>query len=471
MIGLDELGLALTVIVHLAGAGVALRAAGTAHTAQGAVAWAVSLIAAPWIALPAYAVFGPLRGAPFTEAMHRARDAARAGRPPLARAECRDAAEAALWAPLEKLTPSPTLTASCASLLIDGDAIFGAMIEAIDKGRSHIFVQFYIVRDDRIGRDMAERLAERAREGVRVLFLYDEVGARNVPASYWSALRSAGVELRAFSLVSRLPKVLRLNFRNHRKIVAVDSHLAIVGGSNLGDEYLGRDPAFGAWRDTAVSLEGAAAAEIEAIFLEDWIWTGGGAPSMTPSQPPPKGDVPVLILPTGPVDPSPACTLAFLHLLASARERLWIASPYFVPGRDLMSSLKLAVLRGVDVRVLIPDRPDHRLVWLAAFAYAEEAFASGITLQRYTDGFMHQKALVIDDRVAAIGSANLDNRSFRLNFELTPLVFDPRFVADVTDMLSNDFARSRPHDRAFQDAQSVAVRSLAPAARLFAPLL
>jgi cardiolipin synthase len=136
-----------------------------------------------------------------------------------------------------------------------------------------------------------------------------------------------------------------------------------------------------------------------------------------------------------------------------------------------MSSLKLAALRGVDVRVLIPDRPDQRLVWLAAFAYAQEAIAAGISLQRYTDGFMHQKVLLIDDRVAAIGSANLDNRSFRLNFELTPLVFDAAFVAEVAEMLRRDFARSRPHDRAFQASRSVVIRSLAPAARLFAPLL
>ena len=480
MSALDLFGPWITAILHGAGVAVALRAAATAHTAQGAVAWAVALVTTPWLALPAYALFGPLRGAPVDGRVAAARRAARRARPAPPPAPMRDAEDAALRAPLERLAPSPAVAAPPPRALVDGPEILDAVMAAIDGARSHILVQFFIVRDDASGRAVAARLAARARAGVRVLFLYDAVGARAAPRRYWAALREAGVEVRAFSLASPLPKLFRLNFRNHRKVVAVDGRIAIVGGANLADEYLARDRAVRPWRDTAIALRGAAAVEVEAMVIEDWLGAGGDALPAPPDDGADDGAdgeegeraaAPVLLLPTGPVAPAPALSLAFLHLVTSARRRLWIASPYFAPDLDLLSALKLAALRGVDVRILMPDAPDHRITWLAAFAYAPEAIDAGVSLHRYADGFMHQKVMLVDDRVAAVGSANIDSRSFRLNLEVTALVFDRAFAATVADMLARDFARSRPHDRAFQRSRSLTVRMLAPAARLFAPLL
>ena len=358
--------------------------------------------------------------------------------------------------------------------ILEDAAAFDAMFAAIDAAECSILLQFYIVRDDRIGRALAGKLEARAREGLSVKFLYDEVGARNAPRRYWSALEAAGVEVRAFAVRRRWPKVTRVNFRNHRKALVADGRVAIIGGPNIGDEYLGRDPAFGPWRDTSIRLTGAAAAAVAASVVEDWLWAGGAVPPDPPAHDPedaPGRRAATLILPTGPADPDSACTLAIVHLIASARRRLWIASPYFAPDLDVMTALKLAALRGVDVRVLIPHRPDHTVVWLAAFAYAGEARRAGVRLLRYEAGFMHQKALVVDDRAAAIGTVNLDSRSLRLNFEITAITFDRDYAQAVAAMLERDFARSLPHDEATRDARRRRVRLLAPAARLLGPLL
>jgi cardiolipin synthase len=160
-----------------------------------------------------------------------------------------------------------------------------------------------------------------------------------------------------------------------------------------------------------------------------------------------------------------------MHLIVSARARLWLTTPYFVPDLDVLNALKLAALKGVDVRVMIPDRPDHRIVWLAGFAYIGEIMEAGVKLYRYAAGFMHQKVILIDDEVAGVGTVNFDNRSFRLNFENTALIFDRAFVSDVAAMLENDFARSRHINEEAYAEFSLLVRMFAPATRLLAPLL
>ncbi len=467
-----DLGLLLAGL-HAAGALAALDAASRSHTAQGAVAWAVSLALLPEAALPLYLAVGPPDFAKLAVGRAEARRAALARAADARAAALRPAPEdAPLIAPLASLAPLPALRAPRPRLLIDA-AVFEAMFDAIAGAERLLVLQFYIIRDDGLGRRFRDALAEKARAGVRVLLLYDEVGSRGAPTAYWDSLRAAGVEVLPFAIRRRRPKITRINFRNHRKAVTADGRIAVVGGPNIGDEYLGRDPAFGAWRDTGVLLEGAAAAAVEASALEDWLWAGGAAapPAGETTAAAPEHATPVLTLPTGPADAQPACTLALLHLIASAERRLWIASPYFAPDLDVMSALKLAALRGVDVRVLIPDRPDHYVVWLAAFEYAEEAQRAGVALHRYAEGFMHQKALLLDDRAAAVGTVNLDARSIRLNFELTALVFDQGFAREVAAMLEADFARSRLYDAAAHARRGLLPRLLGPPARLLGPLL
>src|SRR5207244_2541871 len=205
------------------------------------------------------------------------------------------------------------------------------------------------------------------------------------------------------------------NFRNHRKIVVVDGRDAYVGGLNVGDEYLGRSARFGAWRDTHVAISGPAVKAVQISFVDAWHWSTGEVPQLDWSVEPKKcGGKAVLVMPSGPVDRLDTCTLFFVHAIQSARRRLWIASPYFVPDAAILVALQLAVLRGVDVRIMLPSKPDHRLPWLASFSYLKDTLPWGVKMYRYQDGFLHQKVLLIDDDLASVGTANLDMRSLRL---------------------------------------------------------
>ena len=468
------LWLLVIVCVHTGGLFAAIRAAQHSHTAQGAVAWAISLTAVPYIALPLYLLIGPPRPGELEvdQADFRAEAYARLlnqQMPPEAIAPIEDK-----WSLLERLAPAPTVFSGPPRLLVDGEAVFDAVFRAIEGAEHEIVVQFYIYRDDGLGRRLHEALCRRSREGVKVLLLYDGIGARNVPEAYWQGLRDAGVDAHEFHLRRRLPKVMRLNYSNHRKLVAADGKVAIIGGPNVGDEYLGLDPKFGAWRDTAIEISGPAARVAQASFVVDWQWAGGDMAALK-GEPvaaePSFAHTPVVLLPTGPADTIPACSLALMHLIGSAKKRLWLTTPYFVPDLDVLSTLKVAALRGVDVRVMIPNRPDHLIVWLAGFTYADEVIRADVKLYRYMEGFMHHKVMLVDDEVAAIGTVNFDNRSLHLNFENTVVVMDKTFTAEVAAMLERDFERCTPHmDSPYAGFHPV-TRAIAPATRLLAPLL
>jgi cardiolipin synthase len=242
----------------------------------------------------------------------------------------------------------------------------------------------------------------------------------------------------------------RLNFRNHRKNVIVDGRTGFVGGHNVGDEYLGLNPKYGRWRDTHVRVEGPAVQQLQMVFAADWFYMndeilpGPWQPVIPPCVA--GTDAPnqrALVLGSGPSDGFERCTLFFLHVIGMARQRIWIASPYFVPDESVIQALQLAAVRGVEVRILIPQEPDKRLVWLASFQMLLELNHPNIHIHRFTGGFLHHKALVVDGDFAAVGTANFDNRSFRLNFELTLAVADRAFAGEVAAMFERDFAESR----------------------------
>ncbi len=226
----------------------------------------------------------------------------------------------------------------------------------------------------------------------------------------------------------------------------VDGRAAWVGGLNVGDEYLGRDPKVGAWRDTHLKLTGPVVPCVQMAFLEDWQWATQRLLEELRWEAEPAASgahCAALCLPSGPADPLEPCTLFFLHLIHRAKQRLWIASPYFVPDEQFTSALQLAALRGVDVRVLVPAKSDNPLVGLSAWSYVAELTSVGVQVFHHRDGFMHQKVVLADDRYATVGTANFDNRSFRLNFEVTIAVADEAFAASVRRMLEDDFANAR----------------------------
>jgi cardiolipin synthase len=371
---------------------------------------------------------------------------------------------------LESLAEMPFTGRNDVQLLVDGREVFDSLFSGIEAARDYVLVQFYIVRDDTIGRELKDLLARRAREGVRVYFLFDAIGSHKLPDKYIDELRSAGVEIHGFRTTKGPSNRFQLNFRNHRKIVVVDGRAAFVGGVNVGDEYLGRDPSIGPWRDTGVKVEGPAVQCIQVSFIEDWYWVTHRVPGLNwVPEPAAASDKKVLVIPSGPADEMETCGLFFVHAINAARRRIWIASPYFVPDSKVISALQLAAMRGVDVRIIIPDKPDLTLMWLSSFSYLGETEGAGVKIYRYEPGFLHHKVMLVDD-FAAVGTANLDNRSFRINFEIILVVVDAAFSGEVESMFADDLEGCRPataadyRDRPFWFKLAVRV------ARLLSPI-
>lgn len=439
----------LLLVAHLAGALTSVRAVMEVRTPQGAIAWVVALNTFPYLSVPAYWVFGSSR----FEGYVIARRLDQLETHPLARQFLTNLVERQLIAQpgregallVEKLARTPVTTGNEVELLVDGEATFASMFEGMEQAEKYVLMQTYILRDDGLGREMQQRLIDRARAGVAVRLIYDEIGSAGLSDAYLYELRAAGVQVHSFNSSERRVHRWQLNFRNHRKIVVVDGRAAWVGGHNVGDEYLGRDPKLGRWRDTHVKITGPAVFGLQMSFLEDWHWACREVPILDWDPQPGLGGAgkEVLCLPSGPADALETCTLYFLQLIHSAKDRLWIATPYFVPDEQFVSALQLAALRGVEVRILIPDKTDMMLVNLSGWSYLPELGKVGIRVFRYTGGFLHQKVMLVDDDTATVGTVNFDNRSFRLNFEVTVQVSDENFAGRVERMLEGDFANSR----------------------------
>jgi len=466
---------AIVIVFHVLGLVSSIHAIMTTRTEQGTVAWAVALNTIPYVAVPAYWFLGRSRFQGYVTA--------RQGEMEEIAGVTRDAREAVreFERPEEDISPAvraaqllaglPYLSGNSVELLVDGDRTFDSILRGIDQAEDYVLFQFFIVHDDEIGRKIKEHLIARAKAGVRVYFLYDEVGSHDLPKAYKRELTEAGAEVSAFNTRKGAGNRFQINFRNHRKVVVVDGKVAWVGGHNVGDEYLGRDPKFGHWRDTHVRIEGPAALGAQLSFAEDWYWATEKRLDLdwTPI-PSEDGDIRVLILPSGPADELETANLMFVHAISRAENRIWIASPYFVPDRPVVTALQLAGLRGVDVRILIPDQPDHLSVYLAAFSYLDESAATGVKFYRYQDGFLHQKVMLIDNEVATVGTANFDNRSFRLNFEITAVIVDDDVASEVEEMFGDDFAKSRLMEPGEYDAKPWWFRFAVKLARLTAPV-
>lgn len=465
----------LIAFCHLLGALTSIHAILSVRTSQGAIAWAVSLNTFPYVAVPAYWVFGRsnfegyvvLRRAVTAELGAAEQQLARdllAMRP----APESEPASAAL---LEKLAKLPATRGNHTELLIDGDATFRSIFESIAQARDYVLVQFYIIHDDELGRRLKDTLIAKARAGVRCYVLYDEIGSHDLPSAYKSALRSAGVDIRHFNTRQGDTNRFQLNFRNHRKIVIVDGRTAFVGGHNVGDEYLGKDAKIGPWRDTHVKVQGPVVQCVQVAWTEDWNWATSTRPTLNwKPEPAPGGqDALAFCLPSSPADEFETCTLFFLHAIHSAKKRVWIASPYFVPDEQLISALQLAALRGVDVRILVPAHADSQLVYLSGFTFIPELEKAGVQTWRYNEGFLHEKAILVDD-YCGVGTANFDNRSFRLNFEITLLFSEPSTVHEVEAMFAADFARSTRATAADFTARPWWFRLAARTSRLMAPV-
>lgn len=470
--------LAVVIAFHVAGIACALRALMLGRSPPGTVAWILSLILVPYLALPVYALFGHGKFRGYVVA-RRARkeelgELMRHATEAIERAGARlEGADREPLAALERLTGFPFTRGNSAKLLIDGPQAFADMLQGVRQARKYVLVQFYVVRDDRLGQAFRRTLLDRAAAGVKVHVLYDDIGSEDLSSDYVETLIAGGVSISSFNgRKSWFVRHSRINYRNHRKIVVVDGESAWVGGLNIGDEYVHRDPILSPWRDTHVHVRGASVLCCQMSFVEDWYWATGDALELGwEVRTHETEDRLVLAMPTGPADELETCGLAFVQMISLARKRVWIANPYFVPDSATLSALILAAQRGADVRVLMPGRPDHHTTWLAGLSFVPDLVRGGVRVLLYENGILHQKVALIDDELCTVGTANFDNRSFRINFEITLAFLDQGFAQEVAAMLERDFAGSRVVTEDVVQARSFPFRVAVQACRLLAPVL
>jgi cardiolipin synthase len=437
------------VLVYIMAIVSAVEAIMKARTSQGAVAWTISLLTLPYITVPLYLVFGRNKFDGYLEQRDEIeKESLRLIRQTSGLIEehiVPVSNDTPLYASLFNLARMPATTGNRVQLLIDGQQTFDSLLAGLATAEKYILFQFYIIRDDELGRRICRVLSDKAKAGVKVFVLYDEIGSRPLPDTrMYKQMQMTGVKVAPFNTTQGRRNRFQLNFRNHRKNVVVDGKYAWIGGHNVGDEYLGLNKRIGHWRDTHTRVEGPAVLGAMLAFATDWRWAMRSPMNVEwEFSTGPRGDSTVLVFPSDPASEYEEAGLMYHQAIVAAKRRIWIASPYFVPDHGIVSALQLAALRGVDVRVLIPDEPDGPVVAMANWAYTKDLLPAGVKVYRYQGGFMHQKVLLMDDRIAGVGTANFDNRSFRLNFEITLLVHDPAFAAQVDEMLQTDLRRSR----------------------------
>jgi cardiolipin synthase len=462
----------IVLLFHAAGMVHAVHALMRTRTSQGTIAWIMALLFLPYAAVPLYWFLGRDRFTGYVRA-RRSNDQTlsqkaadfHAGLKPFEQAH-----DSPFMKSAEALSGLPLLGGNRLDLFTDGKKTFDALFHSIESATTYVLVNYYIMKHDAIGDALQKILVAKARSGVQVWLLFDELGSNKLPRRFLREMKDAGVHFHSFGINRFWWSRLQYNFRNHRKIVVCDGREAYIGGLNVADEYLGWHPDLGYWRDTHMRITGPAVLAVQLVFFEDWYWASGSVPKCPPQQVPQPENQSILILPTGPADVLDSWQLFIVEACNHARKRLWIASPYFVPDTGVTSALQAAALRGVDVRILIPERADSRLVNWAAYSYYEQILPSGVKIYRYQKGFLHQK-VVLSDRFVSVGTGNLDNRSFRLNFEITGFTGDAKFVDEVEKMLENDFLQSSLSEIDDYLNKPWYFKAACRAARLLSPIL
>jgi cardiolipin synthase len=320
----------------------------------------------------------------------------------------------------------------------DGDEFFQAMFEEISRAKRFVHMEMYIIRNDELGKKLAHELAVKAKEGVEVKLLMDAVGCHKLPRKFFKELRDAGGRTVEFFPSWIRAINTRINNRNHRKLLIVDGGTGICSGFNVGIEYTGRGP-LGPWRDDAVVIRGGAAIALEARFIQDWNFAAKDDIMITPYLPLEggRGKSPVQIVSGGPDTQFNPIEQHYVKMISSAKKKIYIQTPYFVPDDPILAALGMAAQSGVEVHLMIPCKPDHPFVFWATTFNAGDLLKFGVKVHKFAPGFLHAKVCMIDDQVASVGSANFDVRSFELNFETNAVIYD----AEVAQAIGEKFLR------------------------------
>jgi cardiolipin synthase len=444
------------------------------------LAWILALAAIPLLGVPVYLLLGPRRLRRKKLRMALARRAIGPALEAWDRAAAVDLDRSGqLMRLATRLDAGPPERARALTLYAEGDAFYRAVLEDVAAARDHVHAEYYIVEPDRTGAMLRDALAAAARRGVSVRLLADAAGSARLSRRFLAPLLAAGGHFARFNPVLHQRLGQRIaNFRTHRKILVVDGRVGFTGGINVADCHSRAASGDGAWRDTALRIEGAAVHGLQATFLENWAfatrragWSGTLGDLRRRFFPPDEGgDRVVQIVSSGPDQEVPAVESLYFAALAGARERAWITTPYLVPSEPLLGALASAALRGVDVQLLLPRRTDSRLVDAAGRTFHDELVAAGARIHLYGPPMLHAKTCVIDRDLAIVGSANLDNRSMRLNFEVVAAIYGGPTAGELAALFEEDRARARP--KSWLEAKAPWGRRLAAsAARLLAPQL
>lgn len=379
-----------------------------------------------------------------------------------------------LYRIISAISPSYVTLNNRCQVLNNGTEKFPAVFEAIENAHHHIHLEYFIVKNDEMGHELKKRLTEKARQGVKVRFLYDGLGSRKLGKEYLNALESAGVHTAAFIPLTIPVPSSWVNYRNHRKIVIVDGRVGFLGGLNVGNEYLDGGDRFHFWRDTHLEIRGDALDILQGVFISDWQFTTGEAVEEKEYFPERSsvGNHPVQIAASGPDGNWEAIHHAYFTAIATAKESICITTPYLILDDSIGTALKAAALGGIDVKIIFPGEPDsHRIVYWAGRSYFSELLRAGVKIYLYQNGFVHAKTLTVDGQVAVIGTANMDMRSFYYSFEINAFIYDQHITRQMEHTFYQDLQACTPVTLVEFAQRPLFMKFKESGARLLSPLL
>lgn len=360
----------------------------------------------------------------------------------------------------------------------DGHKKFDALVEEIRKAKEYIHLQYYIIQPDELFNRLEKELAAKVKEGVEVRILYDSLGCRNMRKRDWRRLREEGIQLAEFFPIILWRLRFRINYRNHRKIAVIDGKTGFVGGFNIGREYLGLDEYFGYWRDTHLKICGPAVQDLQLRFVLDWnyasgenLFQGGKYFTVKEAEENIEGKCGIQIITSGPDSRGHSVKNNYIRLIHKAKEHIYIQTPYFIPDEAYLNAIKIAARSGIDVRLMIPCKPDHPFIYWATYSYMDELIAAGVKCYTYDDGFLHAKGMMVDGNVSCYGTANMDIRSFHLNFEVNATLYSKDITRKLEEAFRADLEHCSRITPTLYAKRSFWIRMKEQISRLLSPLL
>ncbi|SHI47302.1 cardiolipin synthase [Parasporobacterium paucivorans] len=358
----------------------------------------------------------------------------------------------------------------------EGPDKFGALLDEIRKAENFVHIQYYIIRDDEVFTSITDALREKIKEGVEVRILYDAMGGKSLKRKTLKGLKADGFMLGEFFPAALGKLQLRMNYRNHRKIVVIDGKVGFVGGYNIGKEYIGKVKRFGHWRDTHLKITGLAVNDLQVRFALDWSFATreniitkekyfyNEYTQMT-------GKTGIQIVSSGPDSKRKAVRDNYIRLIHKAKKSIYIQTPYLIPDESISTALIIAAGSGVDVRIMIPSKPDHPFVYWATYSYVGDFLAYGVRSYAYEDGFLHSKGMMVDGIACSYGTANMDIRSFELNFEVNAVIYDAETTGRLERIFMEDLKSCREITRHEYEKRNLVIRFKEQISRLLAPLM